>query len=417
MSEDYEDPEPASLDDAQLQARLASIYRVCDPAWSLARPVLEFRPEHLPDPWTQDLAGVWRLIRRLLNHAGLEDLDFTLVDTRTGDGGFDAQIWGQLYFEHRAADGPAFCVGHIGDARAMLGPATLAVSWAWLFERRARGPVGSAYREHAIDFSTVPMPDEIDAALAAVVLGFGHVLATASYDPRASGTSTGAWQQSAWTTNNFGLPVELAVRAFAVWLVLSEREEAEVERLRGEFPVTQRKFLDPHYAELRHLRAQWLEALGLEGLAPQPRADYTLAPIELDPEFAAQLESYESERREQLRAFNRGRPLVRVRTRPRGFMTAAGALTGVFASVGTGLAWPILAGTALGYLAAQPMLSLRCSDPECEAKVSAETKECPRCGGFFVGTVDRASQRLAAIEAWEESQRGVPTLPELDRAD
>mgnify|MGYP003888269047 CR=1 FL=1 len=102
---------------------------------------------------------------------------------------------------------------------------------------------------------------------------------------------------------------------------------------------------------------------------------------------------------------NQGKPVFRVRRR----RTLGLSLVGMFAgTLGAGIAQSLLvlpvvfvAATVIGYL----WRTSYCTDPSCHEEIDPTAKTCPGCGGLVAGDIDKDSQRLDALEAYEDKQR------------
>lgn len=405
------DPPSLELSDEDIDAHLRSILALdsVDPSWCASQPILRFRPEDLPDVWTADLHGVWVLLRRLLSYAGLEDRSIHLEDGRTGASDFADPLTGQLsYMGHTPGRDSAglpvmsFWVGHIGAPEAMIGPACLAVGWAWLHEMRRRAqPEG--YR-HQGDDQRVEFPDEAEAALAAVALGFGLILANAAYDPRSVGQMRGVLEQIAWVNQSLGLPVDTTTYALALWLTLTDTPEAEAVEYRRALNPSQQLLFDDALAQLQGQRGACCEAVGMPIELPPRRS---LVRVDIDDDaLREELAEHEERVAEARRYFNRGVAIARAQVHPTMTFAGLGAVVGAGVCLAMAAPLPGLLLPLIGAGAARFVRRYRCADPDCESPQNLDDTTCPRCGGDIVVDVKHPRERLAAIEAWAES-RGI----------
>jgi hypothetical protein len=392
---------PAEERRTWLLARLAELLRQADWQHFVCTPIVLPRPEFFPDRFTRSAAGVLRLVRRLFRYADLE---------------LGAEV--ELY-EGRppAPEGPvALGAAHHHEGAAGLflgieaGVARFGADLALLDDpggitATLAHEVAHAFRSHhALCVDDHDLEEEL-TDLTTVYLGFGVLSANAALRHRSEQIHDGTFR-SRWSVQRLGYlsPQELC---FALAAQL---------HVRGAGREAAQACLETNQASYLRAALRWLErerpALASElGLPPRP----SWPPPDRVATLTRALEDThdELERDEPVapatpvKAANAGRPVFRVWRRSRAdhalLAMPVGAL-GLLACVGAAMlheAWILavlaVTGVVIGRLGRRRRP--RCSEPECQARLTRAATTCPGCGGTVAGDIDRAEQRLAAAEA------------------
>jgi hypothetical protein len=341
-------------------------------------------PEHFPEPWRGGVPSVRRLLRRVAWHAGMEE----------------AQLRVEACTPEHAGVGPPLL---LADVRGSVGYFVVDLA-------RGNDPflllllaVREVVRWRLTVTARGTFPSEREVDLSAMVLGFGPIVADATFlygrepDGRRSRTPKRWTSVSLWE----------AVTALAVQLRL--RTPTQAERFA-------RTLLQPNQAHaLREaldelpapdtLRA-WLHLPDAEVVAP-PVAE-AVQPLP-DDSAAGSVEEDAPAPESGIAGLNVGKSVFRVqgtwaRRLARGLALPILALGGVAAGR---LHLDISMGAVVGVAAAVGIAGAligvwfrdeRCSDPRCMARLAVAATQCPRCGGTIQGTIRHARERLAAEE-------------------
>ncbi len=377
----------------------------------LSMPLVEPTRRFFPDPWSFSEAGLDRVTRRLMQYAGLADLDVTILP-------FDRIATVErkrLCVQENVA---GFFLG-IEDGRCTFGFNVNAPADEEHMAGIMAHEVAHAYRAyHGLRDDSNAVHEEWRTDVTASYLGFGILVANNSYRYR---VSVGGIVQLGQTFSEFheGHAGYLTPQAFCFLLAIQmqARSLGALARLRllDQLETTQRAFAKA----ARERILEW----------PEETFDRLLFPHEGDlledvpPEaLLLPLPEYEPEAREEAPGgdqtagaplFNLGHPVFRLgqsRTLQYGGM---GVFAGLLLTAGGAAALPPL---RTWWLLIVPLLGLGgglalgsrtrfdvCADPDCGAVLPSAAATCPNCGGLIAGTIRRPSERLEAQEEYERA--------------
>jgi hypothetical protein len=374
----------------------------------VTQPLLEPNPRYFPDPWTRSARGAYRLARRLLVYAGLDDREVDLQVFRTTDGDHYRTAEGASYPQgpdHAAATyaGSSDEAHHFGiDVRKLLEEETLVAAMchevAHAF-RAARGLVVTTWNaeEQLTDLTTV-------------YLGFGILSLNGAYRYRTGGSFRGGYATLEWSHSKLGyLGAGEMAFLLAVQMIVRGTDAGEIARIAEQLELTQSSLFRQAIRELSADREALIEQLEL----PDPESWPAPQPLErfLKPIGAGREAEYDDSPPKEVTAKdtrNDGKPVFRVRIPRTGTASTLGATVGavpaiVLASSGTLEAvWLVVVGALVGVVLGRRMFRYACSDQQCEADLTRDDAECPRCGGVVRGTIGSARDRLGAEEELEE---------------
>jgi hypothetical protein len=382
--------------------QLRDLIAACGPETFVAARVVQPVPEHFPDRWKPDGAGLQVVARRLLWHAGLGRLRARVKDARVRD----PVRGGTLRRSSWAAD----LVDDVLQIELLeLGTDDLVGILTH--------DIGQAYRQaHRLDQARVspfrsapaqdgPTDDELAeqaalGSLTTVYLGLGLLSANASHAVQHGGEVAGNVHTVEWqTTMAGGLPMEPLVFLCAVHAVVRD----DAEEYRGLLP-NQRDLFRHLVAELTPRRPELLRRLRLpdEDSWPAERSDPVIPFTDEVYQESATPSEVEDER------WNRGRPVFRVRRHRAWLFGGLGIAVGTAGGMAIGWSWVLTSAVvtaALGFWAGRGSRIDYCSDARCGARLTPDLEVCPGCGGQVAGEIKREGERLAAEEAWY-AQRG-----------
>jgi len=390
---------PDPVEQAWLIENLATLVeaRSRDPFVSM--PLVLPEPAFFPDPWSFDHRGLDRLVRRLMQYAGLGDLDMKVVTFRrhAPDGSLReaAGLFLGIYegcclfgFNEESPALPDYMAGVMAHE----------VAHAW----RAWHGLTTEIEEE----------EELLTDLTTAFLGFGVLATNNSFRLRTTGWSTGYMAYTSWSTNKAGyLPPQAFTYLLALQLVARKCDARDVAAVERHLEPDQLGYLRSALASLEGLPARLEDALALrEGELPSPaipveRILQPLPPYEPMPqeEEATALVAhapypypvFRVPCDESLRFFMIGASL--------GF--AGGFMVGALLKNLLPIMVGFVLGMGAGHLYGKSRRFFLCSDPDCRTRLQDEER-CPGCGRLVAGTIVRFDQRLEAEERWEEEQRG-----------
>src|SRR5262245_36267634 len=301
----------------------------------LDRPLVEPTPEFFPDPWTFNHRGLDRLTRRLMQYAGLGQLDVK-VGTYTE---FDASP--RVSSEHHQTRGTAgvflgiekgCCAFALhekapGDAEYMAGVMCHEVAHAYRSFHGLAAAEPGGEEEHLTD-------------LTSVYLGFGILATNNSFRFRSKSWLAGAMEHSEWSTQSTGyLPPQAFAYLLATQMVargLRRRDRSRVlKRREGNQAVCTR-------ASLKEVRRMESDIRGVLRLAPgagrgsPSRSREILAPL---PEYVGPQAEAAVGPATPPPPFNEGRPVFRLSKSRVGPGAGVGGLAGVGAGVVAAVLW------------------------------------------------------------------------------
>ncbi len=373
----------------------------------VAAPLIVADERCFPDPWTRDAEGVLRLVRRMVDHAGLPDLRVVIRDQRRRAGGA-GEVGGRLLTESELGlavvqpdrvvfelhaignDDLAGIVSHeVGMLVASLPP-----------DAAADGP----YRARPVE----ELAEPAIGSVAAVYVGLGVLAANASLSRRVEQEVLG---NSVYSESRVAYAGGLAPEAIAYLLAVQAELRGGDDPAHRALSVAQRRAFDAWRGHLAGRRQELIDQLRLPPAEGWPPArTVVLAP---DVDERGEIEGLSDEDR---RLFNRGRWIFRVRKSRASLGLALGTAAGLIgmAMVGASAlaALPLLGGMSVGGLAGRRAAPRwRCSDPDCDAMLEKDAPVCRGCGGTVGGELRRAEDRLGAEEDLLAS-RGAPPAPD-----
>lgn len=373
----------------------------------LRMPLVEPDRKHFPDPWSFSYQGLDRVIRRLLQYAGLGHLDIAVQV-------FDDEGWVQSLGEEEDLEGmPAgiffgiengvcqfgFNADNPGDEEHMAG--VMAHEVAHVF--RAHHGLQIESREE----------EELLTDVTTVFLGFGILTANNSFRYRSSGEIHGNLTYQTWSVSRAGY---LTPQGFAYLLALqlyARGDAAERRRVLGHLEGNQAEFTRAALADITNQGVELLPRLNLpKGPWEQgrPRLGDILQPL---PPISSDYQE------PALVGINEGDIVFRLRKSGPPPIILGGICLGLFvggllaileSESPPTMAGLLLAGAVIGGLIGSHRNTgprEMCSDIECGEGLPPGIEICPRCGGKIVGSIDKASQKLEAREAYEAAQEAV----------
>lgn len=322
-------------------------------------PILLPTDEFFPDAWRGDLRSAEVMLRRLMAHARLSSLPFSLrLDTDPG--------WAEdESYEPPHRDAAAFFAGvnefgtylfgiraaHLGEPMALAGILAHETAHAWRF-RRDITQTHDATEERLTDLSSL-------------FLGFG-VLACGI-----------AHRHDRVLAERGYLPLFSVATALGLQLTLRD-DKNEWSRVKEQLSLDARAIVEEVRDRWRPRRAALLERLRLPPDAEWVRKTPALLPPRWEPRRSA------------------GKDIVFRVNQPPVLAVAAGlGGLGVLVALANWVWWPVLlvALTPLGLLIRREVCS------SCGAALGARTR-CAGCGGDVVGRINRRRDHPMAEAAW-----------------
>jgi hypothetical protein len=370
----------------------------------VARPLVQPTSKFFPDSWSFSEEGLDRVVRRLMQFAGLGHLGIVI------------EVFTDEQWEERTADSPR------GNAAALFFGIKAGSCW---FGFNADSPadeeymagvmaheVAHAYRlHHQIPEAETREEEELLTDVTAVYLGFGILAANNSHRYRSAGWNDGWTSYQSWSTNQAGY---LTPQAFAFLLALQVQARGVQEKrlVTDHLEANQAACLKAALAAIEKWKEELPEKLGLTGAAPAP-GEHRLEEILRPLPKVAKPRQYEADSR-----FNRGDIVFRLKRRHPVRAAFLGGFAGLLAGFLVFLAleadgWkpgPIVALSLLAGIAGMMLLERRnrrevCSDNECEADLPPDAETCPGCAGRIVGVINSSADRLDARERYEAAQK------------
>jgi hypothetical protein len=368
----------------------------------VAKPLLEPSPASFPDSWSRGVADVHRLTQRLMHHAELGDVAFTLSGFAGASSAWDANTAG--WYAGIDDDGRCSFGVHmkqLRDPESAVGVMAHEVAHAW---REHHGLVvdDRDQEEHLTDLTTI-------------YLGFG-ILTTNNTDRY---RSYGNARITAWSVSSAGyLPPQAMTWLLA--LQATARDRAKESRAIEKFlEPNQRACFDAAMHEMT-IEPSYIHELGMpspESWPPPQR----YAPIEVrEPDDDEVDEPPIEEEAPVDHQRNTGRTVYRLQVQsvflalflglfPGGFVGAFVVLlllsdASDFVMFGTWGAF-ILAGEVFVW---RQMWKAQCSDKTCKTFLPRGVAICPGCGGT-VGRTVRTLRDLRRVNEEELDRREVDT--------
>lgn len=382
----------------------------------LTWPILFATPEHFPDDWTPDLDGVRLMLLRLMQYAGLGELDAQVevfVDEDRGPALLDG-VAGE--YSHRW-HGTAAWFHSIQEKTCVFGVELSQIADPEQLVGVLAHEVAHAYRAHhglVIDDQEY---EEQLTDLTTVFLGFGVLTANAADRSRSSGELNGAMVTHRWQREQAGYlsPASMAF-LLAAQVIARGNDRATRRRVRGALETNQASSFGGAVSWLARREDEVRRQLGARrGVTarPAPAPIRTTFPRVGDEEASPpQLEGEQDA--PQPRA-----PVFRYRLsgfRLVGRMLFA-ALVGVVMAIPLKSLWTLAVLPALWFAAERWMFRPLCSG--CDARVGASASVCDGCDGVVAGNIDRLRDRHDAEDRYwaEHGDRPDPLITGVDDVD
>ena len=402
---------PEEVQDALLD-RLAELVEARGVERMITAPILQADESWFPDRWEGGSASLRRLLARLVRYAQIPNVQLEVevhrVDASTGTAdrdnptGREGGVWldrveGRTL--HFAAIGTA-----LENPLVVVPAAARAVAHGWLsLHDMIKGDQNA--RDRSID-------------IASVYLGFGLLVTDAALRTH---SKTQGMMRATRSQSRLGVlgPQGFAF-VFAATCLARRMGPKALKQLAAHLQPNPRAFFRHAVSDLELLDPPLPEALGcptkdewpegpdmVELLGPLPED------IAGDDDKAAEAEREEVEANADrgVVGMNVGKPVFRVDAR-------WGPKIGKALGMGTiflgGMAGRVEGGPSLdmstitiaavvlglsGWGLGSLFRDVRCSESKCQAQLTEEMTECPRCGGTIRGTIKSAKERLAAEEA------------------
>ena len=382
-------PEPEERD--WILDGLAELVRKAGLPPFVASPIIDTTRRFLPEPYSPTLPSVDRLTRRLMQYAGLGDLE-THLEPFEPDDSDDRHTLAYFQGIEKGVATFGLNVGQVADLEPIAGVMAHEVAHAF---RHRRGLVVEDHEE-----------EELLTDLTTIYLGFGVLTANARWRYRSGGEQQGSSAVTAWITTAAGyLPPQAFSFALAVQLVARNLAPREWKRVLASLETNQRAFAKSALETMSSDPENLSRRLALpdrSGWPPPLAPDSILRPLPPSPEFPDWGDTEE----EEDTTWNAGHPVFRVRESHVVLSTVLpGMIAGIAGMVVSGVLYDsqagFLAGIAGGAVGLRMGLKGRCdicSDPECRAKIPAADVTCPGCGGTVAGRIRSADDRLEAEE-------------------
>ena len=385
---------------------LRELIRAGGIAQFVAAPILTPSDDDFPDPWDGSVRAAHRITQRLMQHAGLRDLRFSLTalpdDEATPEDAWDAGTagWFSGIDDGRARFG--IQPKEIGDPDSVVGIMAHEVAHAWR-EKHELIDADRNIEEHLTDVTTI-------------FLGFGIFTTNATERYR-------SWRKFRATAHQMKSMGYLPAPAMSWLLALqasARGDKTELTALRHYLEPNQKGWLD-EAVDVIAADPRYVNALMLPPRATWPPAVPRRPVIVVDPRPDEVREAPSaSERGETTR--NAGQTAYRMEaSRPstRLFVGAClGAMGGTMFtlfSTTTGLIHEsksllvvVAVAAAVGAIAGASRKQLyRCTDITCHAVVAADAVVCPTCGSSLARTITRSEWRELQAQEFERNAAAV----------
>lgn len=383
-----------AADRAQLRAEFARIVGVVGGPWFDGR-IVRPTTDDLPFDARTRTEQVGRMMACLLDHAGLSHLHVHVSTASLATAG----NWADSRGSGESWSAPTVRIDGVEDETVYV-----------LFDPDVSGDEVVLAGECADQVSRLVMTSvgldaQTSAALVAVALGFGVLIANATGYVLASGD---LYTTQTLTMRASDVGLEPVAYLLAAQVLRDRSSGADVGALLSRNGEAQ------FIKWLTHLRANPAEIADLD-VSP----GRTLEPVTPDPEdhtSRVHIGSTEADHRKatadaRVRR-NRGRTVFRVprtsRSSDAAQRFAALSFAGFVLGSVAGSSTPgilVGAGLALASLGVRPYRAtrFRCSDNDCAGEITLGDDKCPGCSGHIRGELRSASERLEAIEAIEDS--------------
>lgn len=361
----------------------------------LLAPIVLPSPKYFPDRWGGSVADVHRLTQRLMAHAGLEGLSFSLAGF---EGESDAWDSGTAGWFAGIIDGHCYFGVHVrqlGDPEAAVGVMA--------------HEVAHAFRTHHNLFTDSRDREELLTDLTTIYLGFG-VFTTNNTDRY---RSSGDFNETRWSVSKAGyLPPQAMAWLLALQAtVRGDREETKAIA-RDLEPNQQAWFRDA----LREIESDpsWLESLAIPAKRA-PRWEYQLIDV-IEPD-ADDVEEPEYDDDDDPKR-NEGATVAAVRR--------GGLVDGLLATVVPGVLLALIVAMVaenveLGTIFAVVGVAVAgtsiwavgktrryvCGFEDCETEITAGVTTCPGCGATISARVSQKEMRRLLEEQLDREASSV----------
>jgi hypothetical protein len=397
---------PTDEDQEWLLRELAELIRVRGIDPFVASPIVQPTPEFFPDPVESPEAALDRITRRLLQYAGLGDLDMRVE-----------------LFEHEdvedTRDGTrcrsiAGCFLGIENGCCRFGINVEVASDAERVAGTMAHEVAHAYRTHHHLCCADREKEELLTDITTAYLGLGLLSTNDSYRFRKSGRLVGTTAYTRWSASVAGyLPPQAHSFLLASQIVLRGLDRRERKAIYRQLEANQAAFVKAALRTFESGEVVLEKALALPPRATWPaprRPQEVLRPLS---DYVAREPSTGTEA-DVAAPWNRGRPVFRVRESKVLFYAIFDSST--LGGLGLGLSvllfrsWLGLlpfaaAGILSGMRRGRRALTDVCSDATCGTALAAGLTRCPQCGGEIMGRLDYADERLAMEEKFRDTAR------------
>ena len=359
----------------------------------ICAPILEPTRKFFPDPWEASLLGLDRVTRRLLQYAGLGELDVRLER-------FSQNVSPRNRVKGRTCGVIAAYFAGIRDGSCHFGINDQQTSDPEHLAGIMCHEVAHAYR----NFHGLCVEDrdeeELLTDLTTVYLGFGLLAVNNTQRYRSSGDIAGGWVYTYWTSSAAGyLPAQAMCFLFAAQLAASEIDPEAKRRLFGHLEPNQAAFVKAALEEIEAHRPELDQELGLPDRTARPeprRPSDILRPL---PVYSETVSHEETEDSIEVEPWNKGRAIFRLKVHPYSlfwfFVFGLGGGAAFFIADSSPLLFALaLPGLALDIIRGRQKRRYVCSDPSCGATLDPLATHCPTCGGTIRGTIKSRNERL-----------------------
>ena len=403
---------PTDTEQRWLIDRLVDLIGDCGHDHYTRSPIVEPTPKFFPDPWSFSHKGLDRMVRRLMQYAGLGELDVgicTFEEVPSWVGGTQPQMEQSVAGLFLGINKGYCLFGFNEQSNADSEYAAGVMSHE----------VAHAFRaHHGLGGSNSKEEEELITDVTASYLGFGILATNNSYRYRTKGWVDGSLAYRSESTQMTGyLPPQAWAFLLGIQMTLQNLSSDEQARLR--------KYLEPDQDSftkmiVKSVLKEEVDIAGLLEVCPEPGSEpikgieEILLPL---PEYNEPPKASYTKQTEKIRDFNSGLPVFRVcKTRSskyavRGFILGAvsGLLLAAFMEQPAIALLGIIVGTAMGAAYGQQIRWEECSEPECSAVIEPGTSKCSNCGGKIVGSISDAKERFEAREKYYQDIRRGPS--------
>jgi hypothetical protein len=354
-------------------------------------PLIEPSSIFFPDPWEPSLRGARALALRLMTYATLKELD-ALVQTNESFADEFRHTESALYFTGIEGATCTFGAnaGRLGDVDKIVGSLCHEVAHAW--------------REHHGIVEAPGQVEEESTDVTTIYVGFGILTLNNTYRSRSSVGPRGALVATRWSVAEGGyLTPERMAFLLAAQVVARGCEKHEIRRIADLLEANQSALFRKACDELSNDVAGLRLRLGIPPRETWPEApSFVVHPLREDARFAPD-NDLEATRAQNAQTFRVSE------ARFAGYSTLAAGSFAILAHVALGLpdvgvVVVAFLGAVLGAILAHLRRFDVCANSDCEALIPPRATHCPGCDGKVMGRIAHASDRLAALEAFDDEE-------------